>query len=52
MMPSAPMNTFLDLFFTKWFRHKLYEEMFKKRTVVISTAAGADEGKAIKYIDT
>ena len=50
MMPSAPMKAFLDLFFTNWLSHKPYEEMFKKRAVVISTAAGAGAGKAAKLV--
>lgn len=50
MMPSAPMKAFLDLFFTNWLSHKPYQEMFKKRAVVISTAAGAGAGKATKLI--
>ena len=50
MMPSAPMKAFLDLFFTNWLTHKPYEEMFKKRAVVISTAAGAGAGKANKLV--
>ena len=50
MMPSAPMKAFLDLFFTNWLSHKPYEEMFRKRAVVISTAAGAGAGKAGKLV--
>ena len=50
MMPSAPMKSFLDLFFTDWFAHKPQESMFKKRAVVISTAAGAGAGKACKLV--
>ena len=50
MMPSAPMKAFLDLFFTNWLVHKPYEEMFKKRAVVISTASGAGAGKASKLV--
>ena len=50
MMPSAPMKAFLDLFFTNWLTHKPYEEMFRKRAVVISTAAGAGAGKASKLV--
>lgn len=50
MMPSAPMKAFLDLFFTNWLTHKPHEEMFKKRAVVISTAAGAGAGKAAKLV--
>ena len=48
MMPSAPMKAFFDLFFTNWLSHKPNEEMFKKRAVVIPTAAGAGAGKANK----
>ena len=50
MMPSAPMKALLDLFFTNWFSHKPYEEMFKKRAVVISTTAGAGAGRANKLV--
>ena len=50
MMPSAPMKAFLDLFFVNWLTHKPYEEMFKKRAVVISTAAGAGAGNATKLV--
>ena len=48
MMPSAPMKAFMDLFFTNWMSHKPYAEMFSKRAVVISTAAGAGAKKATK----
>jgi len=50
MLPSAPMKAFMDLFFTNWMSHKPYEEMFSKRAVVISTAAGAGARKATKPI--
>ena len=50
MMPSAPMKAFLDLFFTNWMSHKPLKEMFSKRTVVISSAAGAGAKKAVKLI--
>lgn len=50
MMPSAPMKAFLDLFFTYWLTHRPHEEMFKKRAVVISTAAGAGAGQAAKLV--
>ena len=50
MMPSAPMKAFLDLFFTNWLSHKPRETMFKKRAVVISTAAGAGADKANKLV--
>ena len=50
MMPSAPMKAFLDLFFTNWMSHKPLREMFSKRAVVISSAAGAGAKKAAKLI--
>ena len=50
MMPSAPMKAFLDLFFTNWLSHKPQESMFRKRAVVISTAAGAGANKAGKLV--
>lgn len=50
MMPSAPMKAFLDLFFTNWMSHRPYGEMFGKRAVVISTAAGSGAGKAAKLV--
>ena len=50
MMPSAPMKAFLDLFFTNWMMHRPVKEMFSKRAVVISTAAGAGAGKTTKLI--
>ena len=50
MMPSAPMKAFLDLFFTNWMSHKPLPELFSKRAVVISTAAGAGAKNAVKLI--
>jgi len=50
MMPSAPMKTFLDLFFTNWLSHKPKEEMFLKQAIVLSTTAGAGAGKAAKLL--
>ena len=50
MMPSAPMKAFLDLFFTNWMNHKPLREMFSKRAVVISTAAGAGAKNTVKLI--
>ena len=52
MMPSAPMKAFIDLFFTNWMSHKPYGEMFSKRAVVLSTAAGAGAKKATKPLAT
>ena len=50
MMPSAPMKAFLDLFFTNWMSHRPLREMFSKRAVVITTAAGAGAKKAAGLI--
>ena len=50
MMPSAPMKAFLDLFFTNWMSHRPLKEMFFKRAVVITTAAGAGAKKAAKLV--
>ena len=44
------MKAFLDLFFTNWMSHKPLREMFSKRAVVISSAAGAGAKKAAKLI--
>ncbi|MDD6042749.1 MAG: NAD(P)H-dependent oxidoreductase [Eubacteriaceae bacterium] len=45
MMPSAPMKTFIDLFFQYWIPHRPQPAMFKKKAVVISTTAGTGSGK-------
>lgn len=50
MMPSAPTKAFLDLFFTNWLSHKPIEEMFSKKAVVISTAAGVGAKNTTKLI--
>ena len=50
MRTSAPMKAFIDLTFTYWMSHKPRASMFSKKAVVISTAAGAGAGSAIKDI--
>ena len=50
MMPSAPMKAYIDLFFTYWLSHRPQEEMFSKKAVVISTAAGTGAAKAAKLV--
>lgn len=52
MMPSAPMKAFLDLFFTNWLSHKPIAEMFGKRALVVSSAAGAGSDKTCKLMKT
>lgn len=50
MRASAPMKSFIDLTFTYWLSHRPKPWMFRKKAVVISTAAGAGTGSAIKDI--
>lgn len=52
MHASAPMKSFLDLTFTYWMSHKPLEAMFRKKAVVISTAAGTGTKSAMKDIAT
>ena len=48
--PSAPMKSFIDLTFTRWMSHRPRTCMFRKRAVVISTAAGMGTGSAIRPV--
>ena len=50
MAPSAPMKSFLDLTFTYWMSHKPRTSMFRKKAVVISTAAGTGTKQAMEPI--
>ena len=50
MAPSAAMKTFIDLFFDIWMSHRPKAWMFKKKAVVISTAAGMGANKAIACV--
>ena len=52
MRASAPMKSFIDLTFTYWMSHRPRKCMFEKRAAVISTAAGAGAGSAVKDIAT
>lgn len=52
MRASAPMKSFIDLFFTNWMPHKPKKCMFDKKAVVLSTAAGTGSKSAIKDITT
>lgn len=47
---SAPMKAFIDLFFQYWLPHRPRDDMFTKKAIIISTAAGAGMGKAIAPI--
>lgn len=48
MMPSAPMKSFIDLFYQYWIPHRPQAYMFSKKAVVISTTAGVGAGKVCK----
>ena len=50
MMLSSALKAFFDLLLTNWMMHRPVKEMFSKRAVVISTAAGAGAGKTTKLI--
>lgn len=52
MRTSAPMKAFIDLTFTYWMSHRPRAIMFKKKAVVISTAAGSGAKTATKDIST
>lgn len=45
MLPSAPMKSFIDLFYQYWLPHRPQADMFGKKAVVISTTAGMGAGK-------
>lgn len=44
---SAPLKAFIDLFYQYWIPHRPRGDMFRKKAVVISTAAGNGTGKAV-----
>lgn len=50
MAPSASMKALLDLTFTLWMTHRPRASMFRKKAVVISTAAGSPTSGAIKGV--
>lgn len=52
MRASAPMKSFLDMTFTYWMIHRPRACMFKKKAVVVSTAAGTGANCAVKDIST
>lgn len=52
MRASAPMKSFIDLTFTYWMSHRPRKCMFKKKAVVVSTAAGIGTASAIKDVTT
>lgn len=48
--PSAQMMAFVDLTFDFWMSHRPLPWMFQKKAVVISTAAGGGQNKAISIL--
>lgn len=52
MRASAPMKSLIDLTFINWMPHRPRPSMFHKKAVIVSTAAGAGMGGAIKDIKT
>ena len=50
LAPSAPMKSLLDLTFTLWMPHRPRASMFRKKAVVLSTAAGSSTAGATKGI--
>lgn len=51
MHMSAPLKSFFDMTFDLWMSHRPMESMFKKRAVIISTAAGTGTKSAIKDVE-
>ena len=51
MHMSAPLKSFFDLTFDFWMSHRPLESMFKKRAVIVSTAAGTGTRSAIKDVE-
>ena len=51
MHMSAPLKAFFDLTFDMWMVHRPMESMFKKRAVIVSTAAGTGTKSAIKDVE-
>jgi multimeric flavodoxin WrbA len=49
---SAPMKSFIDLTFTYWMVHRPRKNMFTKKALVVSTAAGQGMKSSIKDVKT
>lgn len=50
MHVSAPLKSFFDLTFDMWMPHRPKDFMFKKKAVIVSTAAGTGTNSAIKDV--
>ena len=51
MHMSAPLKSFFDLTFDLWMVHRPIESMFKKKAVIVSTAAGTGIKSAMKDVE-
>ena len=51
MHMSAPLKAFFELTFDLWMAHRPMESMFKKRAVIVSTAAGTGTKSAIRDVE-
>ena len=51
MHMSAPLKSFFDLTFDLWMAHRPMESMFKKKAVIVSTAAGTGVKSAMKDVE-
>ena len=51
MHMSAPLKAFFDLTFDLWMSHRPLESMFKKKAVIVSTAAGTGIKSAMKDVE-
>ena len=50
MHMSAPLKSFFDLTFDLWMSHRPMESMFRKKAVIVSTAAGTGTNSAIRDV--
>ncbi len=51
MHMSAPLKSFFDLTFDLWMSHRPMESCFKKRAVIVSTAAGKGAKSAVRDVE-
>ncbi len=51
MHMSAPLKSFFDLTFDLWMSHRPMGSMFKKKAIIVSTAAGTGTKSAIKDVE-
>ncbi len=51
MHMSAPLKSFFELTFDMWMSHRPSESMFKKKAVIVATAAGTGTKSAMKDIE-